>query len=137
MTEADRPLVELLVLAAKADPTDRIQWRDPIAAHGCDGIDAVAPWLVDPALAAFAIRVITRAGAEGQREPAQAALRGARRRLDPRLRPDLEWALGVLKLGPASVAAPSKRPTIVPTMTTARMSTRPRSRSPRPGLATP
>lgn len=138
MTNAERPLVELLELAAKADPSDRIQWRDPIAAHGSAGIEAVTPWLVDPALAAFAIRVIARAGAEGERQAAQTALRQARRRLDPRFRADLDWALSVLKVGPAPVVAAPRRPTLASTrVTTARMSTRPRSRSPRAGLAAP
>lgn len=137
MTHAQQPLPDLLVLAAKADPSDRIQWRDPIAAYGSDGIVAVTPWLVDPALAAFAIRVIARAGADGQRETAQATLRAARRRLDPRVRVDLDWALSTLKVGPSPVAATPKRPTVMSAQTTARMSTRPRSRSPRAGLATP
>jgi hypothetical protein len=136
MTDADRPLVELLVLASKADPSDRIQWRDPIAAYGSAGIGAVAPWLVDPALAAFAIRVIARAGADGERETAQATLRQARRRLDPRLRADADWALSMLKVGPQPVVAVARRvPLTTPRPTTARMSTRPRSRSPRAGLA--
>jgi hypothetical protein len=115
MTDPSGPLATLLVDARQADPAHRIDLRDPIAAHGAAAIEAVGPWLKEPTLAAFAIRVIARAGQEGEREIALATLRGARRRLDPRLRADVDWALGVLKLEkapepvtarPASQAAP-------------------------------
>jgi hypothetical protein len=108
MTDPSGALAALLVDARGADPAHRIDWRDPIAAHGAAAIEAVSPWLKDPNLAAFAIRVITRAGLDGQREVAQAALRQARRRLDPRLRADADWALGVLKAERVAVPVPVK-----------------------------
>jgi hypothetical protein len=88
----------LLAGAEDAGPADRIEWRDRIAAFGAPAINAVTPWLADPRLAAFAIRVIERAGRDGEREAAVVALRGARRRVDPRVRPDLDRALLGLRL---------------------------------------
>jgi len=83
----------LLARAQGAGPADRIEWRDRIAAFGAPAIIAITPWLADPQLAAFAIRVIERVGRDGEREAALVVLRGARRRVDPRVRPDLDWAL--------------------------------------------
>lgn len=59
-------LEQLLTEARDADPGDRINLRDPIAAHGEVAIDAMTDWLGDSRLAAFAIRVLERIG----REPA-------------------------------------------------------------------
>jgi len=91
--DGSRVLRRLLASAETAGPVDRIEFRDRIAAHGMPAIEAVTPWLADPRLAAFAIRVIERVGRGGEREAAQSTLRGARRRVDPRLRHDLDWAL--------------------------------------------
>jgi hypothetical protein len=98
MTNAPGALATLLADAREADPAHRIDLRDRIASHGAAAIEAVGPWLKEPALAAFAIRVIARAGQDGERDAALATLRQARRRLDPRFRADVDWALGVLKL---------------------------------------
>ncbi len=98
MTVANAALAKLLARAEAADPANRIDWRDPIAAHGAAAIEAVTPWLKVPALGAFAIRVIARAGLDGQRDVAQAALRQARRRVDERLRADVDWALASLRV---------------------------------------
>jgi hypothetical protein len=108
MTDASGALAVLLADARQADPTHRIDLRDPIAAHGAAAIEAVGPWLKEPALAAFAIRVIARAGLGGERETALAALRGARRRLDPKFRADMDWALGVLKVERVPEPAPAR-----------------------------
>lgn len=108
MTQANDALVTLLARAEGADPAHRIDLRDDIAAHGAAAIEAVTPWLKVPALAAFAIRVIARAGLAGDREAAQAALRQGRRRLDERLRADIDWALASLKVArPAPQATPA------------------------------
>ncbi|MEX1173904.1 MAG: hypothetical protein WEG56_15015 [Chloroflexota bacterium] len=106
MTERQLGLDDLVAAARRSSPANRIQWRDPIAAHGRAGIDAVAPWLAEPVLAAFAIRVILRAGMEGQRDGATAALRRARRTMSPVLRADVDWALRQLRVSaqPATVA---------------------------------
>ena len=107
MNEAEDALDVLLARAESADPGHRIDLRDPIAAHGAAAIEAMTPWLKVPNLAAFAIRVIAKAGLDGEREAAQAALRAARRRMDARLRADADWALGVLRVAPAPPAAPT------------------------------
>ena len=131
MTDASGALAALLADARGADPAHRIDLRDPIAAHGAAAIDAVGPWLKEPTLAAFAIRVIARAGQGGEREIALATLRGARRRLDPRLRADIDWALSVLKVERTPEPAAPKAVVQAP----ARIE-RPRttSRRPRPSL---
>lgn len=54
-------MADLLKAAAAADPSERIRWRDPIAAYGADAIEAVSPWVGDVRLGAFAVRVIERA----------------------------------------------------------------------------
>lgn len=115
MTKANDALATLLARAEGADPAHRIDLRDPIAAHGAAAIEAVVPWLKEPALAAFAIRVIARAGLDGEREAAQTALRSARRRMDARLRADADWALGVLKVAPTPAPEPATaRPMAAP-----------------------
>jgi hypothetical protein len=106
MTNAKDALAVLIARAEGADPAHRIDLRDPIAAHGAAAIEAVTPWLKVPSMAAFAIRVIARAGLDGDREAAQAALRAARRRMDARLRTDIDWALGVLRVAPTPPPAP-------------------------------
>lgn len=99
-------LFGLLASAEQAGPVHRIEWRDRIAGYGGPAIDAMAPWLAEPTLAAFAIRVIERAGHDGEREAALLVLRGARRGIDPRVRPDLDWALLHLRAtAPTKVAA--------------------------------
>jgi hypothetical protein len=115
MTNAKDALAVLIERAERADPAHRIDLRDPIAAHGAAAIEAVTPWLKVPNLAAFAIRVIAKAGLDGDREAAQAALRAARRRMDARLRADADWALGVLRVAPTPPPAPTPAPrTTVP-----------------------
>jgi hypothetical protein len=109
MTDAHAALAKLLKRAEDADPANRIDWRDPIAAHGAAAIEAVTPWLKVPALAAFAIRVIARVGLDGEREAAQATLRQARRRLDERLRADVDWALASLRVARPAPAPAVKR----------------------------
>ena len=123
MSDADRPLTELIATATAADPADRIQWRDPIAAYGAPAIEAVTPWLKDPTMAAFAIRVIVRIGTDGERDLAISTLRTARRRFDTQLRADADWALGALKVVPAS------GPSTVSRTPAARLAPRPASRT--------
>jgi hypothetical protein len=137
MTNASGVLAALLADARDADPAHRIDFRDPIAAHGAAAIEAVTPWLKELTLAAFAIRVIARAGLDGERETAQATLRQARRRLDPRLRADADWALGVLRLERPVEPAPAKRTLGTPVRTESPLysgGARPTSRRPRSSL---
>lgn len=90
-------LSSLLKEAEQASRVDRIEWRDRIAAHGKDAIDAVKPWLESQALSAFAIRVIERAGTNGQIKLATQVLRSARSRVPERARGDVDWALQGLR----------------------------------------
>lgn len=58
MTDDD--LAVLLRAAREATPSDRIGYRDPIAAFGLDAIETMGAWLEDPRLGAFAVRVLER-----------------------------------------------------------------------------
>ena len=59
-----------LMRAAKlAAPGDRIDFRDSIAAHGALAVEPMKEWLENPALGAFAVRVLAKIaerGAHGQ-----------------------------------------------------------------------
>ena len=57
-------LDQALQVAAAAEPGTRIDFRDRIAAHGSDAIEAMRDWVGDPRLAAFAIRVLERTAIE-------------------------------------------------------------------------
>ena len=74
-------------------------------------------------MAAFAIRVIVRIGTDGERDLAISTLRTARRRFDTQLRADADWALGALKVVPAS------GPSTVSRTPAARLAPRPASRT--------
>lgn len=73
----DGELQNLLSQAAAADPGSRIEFRDRIAAFGSEAIRRLEPWLDDPRLCGFAVRVIERAAAYQGRAEAVAALRRA------------------------------------------------------------
>ncbi|HYK94547.1 MAG TPA: hypothetical protein VE011_01615, partial [Candidatus Dormibacteraeota bacterium] len=64
MTSTTQALLDLLGQAREADLLSRIEWRDPIAAFGTEAVQAIRPWLADPATASFAVRVIERAAAK-------------------------------------------------------------------------
>jgi hypothetical protein len=90
-------LEDLLNQARAADPYDRINLRDPIAAHGGRAIAALVPWLSDEEYVRFAILTIGAAGRAGAKEAAVAALRAM-----PRSMPKSELALAeneLAKLG--------------------------------------
>jgi hypothetical protein len=104
-------LASLLESAQAAPPERRIEWRDGIAAHGASAIEGVRPWLVSGSLAAFAVRVIERAGINGEAELASKVLRAARPRVPEEVAPDVDWALQRLKAAmrpqPATPVAPA------------------------------
>lgn len=114
MTNDFDDLEGLMAAARNASPSDRISWRDPIAAHSPDCIDAIAPWLQEPRFAAFAIRVIERAGSLGQPGHAVAVLRRARPRMAEAVRGDVDWALRQIRAAtdpaPRPAAHGSSRP---------------------------
>ncbi len=72
-----RSLAALMKAAGDAPPETRISFRDPIAAHGVDAITAISPWLADPRLGAFAVRVIEAVGRQGHAAEAIHALTAA------------------------------------------------------------
>ena len=78
MPPAPKGLNALLAQAQSADPLDRIGYRDQIAAYGPRAILAIAPWLEDARLGAFAVRVVTVVADAGHVEDAVAALIAAR-----------------------------------------------------------
>jgi len=91
-------LAMLLEEARTASPASRIEWRDRIAAFGPPAIEGVRPWLSSPVLAAFAIRVIERAGAVGDATLASQVLRSARTTVPPAAAADIDWALQRLRV---------------------------------------
>ena len=93
-------LAPLLEEAKAASPTTRIQWRDRIAAYGSRAIDGVVPWLADPVLAAFAVRVIAVVGANGDPAHATEVLRFARHKVPAPVKEDVDWALRRLRPSP-------------------------------------
>lgn len=102
-------LADLLQEARAAAPDRRIEWRDRIAAHGALAIEAVDPWLVDTALAAFAVRVIERVGALGEPDLAGRVLRAARSRVPAQVRSDVDWALQRLRAAMRTAPPPAKK----------------------------
>jgi hypothetical protein len=95
MTSPQANLDRLLDQAQTASPLERIELRDPIAAHGERAIDAMTDWLDDARLAAFAVRVLERIGREPfSRDAVVATLRAVdREELAPGLAGDIETAL--------------------------------------------
>jgi len=112
----------LLDEARNAGPLHRIEWRDPIASYGERAIAAVQPWLVDPVLGSFAIRVIERVGEQGKAEQATRALRAARGLVPPPQQGDLDWALGRLR----PITHPASAKTCASEMKQRRVGERPR-----------
>ncbi|MGZ8761129.1 MAG: hypothetical protein ACXWXV_11250 [Aeromicrobium sp.] len=106
-------LAALLTEAQTASPMHRIEWRDRIADHGGRAIEAVKPWLSSPVLAGFAIRVIERAGTNGDVELASKVLRSARSKVPETYKDDVRWALRRLRIAslPAAGAPESTPPT--------------------------
>lgn len=110
MTRQDLSLDEAIMGAAEAPPSVRIEYRDPIARFGSAGIERAAPWLTDPKMSAFAVRVVARAADFGAATDARKVLQAALLILHEPARSDALLALG--KLGavprPARVSSISK-----------------------------
>lgn len=62
MDQDDEALEELLRTASAAPPSERIQFRDDIAAFGSAAVPVLAPWLRDARLGTFAVRVLEEIG---------------------------------------------------------------------------
>jgi hypothetical protein len=99
--------LELLIERARAaSPNDRIELRDPIAAHGEAAIHAMAEWLADPQLTRFAVRVIGRAADLGQRDAAVSMLSPARHEATLDQQQDIDAELR--RLGYSADRAPTR-----------------------------
>jgi hypothetical protein len=100
-------LASLLQAAAEAAPDHRIEFRDAIAAHGEAAIKGVSPWLADPALGAFAVRVIRKAATADTLDVALASLRSAKTAAGSEgITRDIEEAIKALK--PPARRAPAR-----------------------------
>jgi len=100
-------LTGLLAAAERADKGERIQFRDPIAAHGVAAADAMRPWLLRPDLGAFAVRVLEKvAETPADRRSAMRALESVdRSELPPAVAGDVTDAIGRLRPGGAGAKA--------------------------------
>jgi hypothetical protein len=107
MNSEDQSLASLLEAAAGAAPDRRIEYRDRIAAHGEAAIKGVTPWLADPALGAFAVRVIRKAANPDTLVVALACLRSAKTSAaSDGVTRDIEEAIKALK--PPARRAPAR-----------------------------
>jgi hypothetical protein len=99
----------LLRAASEADGLTRIEFRDPIAAHGAEAVRRLEPWLNDARLARFAVVTIVAAAAHGATAEARAALQRAQPS-DPSLREAISTALVTLRgrSGPSRPSAGSR-----------------------------
>lgn len=86
-------LAALLRLAADADGMSRIEFRDPIAAHGSAAVAGLEDWLTDPRLGPFAVVTIKAAALGGAAIEARAALQRARPHVNPSVAGDIDRAL--------------------------------------------
>lgn len=109
---SEPPLADLLRTASTASRFDRINYRDAIASHGAAAIEAIKPWLADPSLAAFAVRVIARAGAQGSQADAVRAFNDARGGASDVIRGDIDAALDSLgaRRPSTNAAGPAAKP---------------------------
>ncbi len=57
-------LDKLLAAVRTAEPGERIEYRDPIAAHGAPAIPLLRVWLTVPRRSAFAVRTLEKIGTE-------------------------------------------------------------------------
>lgn len=89
MTLSDKDLPTLLGEVERATPSDRIDYRDAVAAHGDLAVSALTPWLNDPRLVRFALRAIARVGSE----MALATLVEARKGADGSIRAEIDTEL--------------------------------------------
>lgn len=96
-------LSSLLEHADAAGDLDRIDWRDPIAAHGGAAVEAMRDWLEAGKHRSFAVRVIGAAAEKGARDQAVAVLQALRPKMPEHIQRDLDAQLK--ELGVPTVAA--------------------------------
>ena len=100
----DQTLDERLRAARNAPRATRIEHRDGIAAFGIDAIDAIRSWMGEPEYAAFAIRVVAKAGQLGAQAEAASALQDARSDSSGLTLGDIDAALSGLGARPRPTA---------------------------------
>jgi hypothetical protein len=100
-------LSELIAKVRRASPNSRIDYRDEIARHGADAVEALGEWLADPVLCGFAVRVIGKAADLGARQSAVTKLQAARGQTTPVQRADIDAELK--RLGEVPGKASSRR----------------------------
>jgi hypothetical protein len=107
----EEPNLEALVaLAATASPIERIELRDRIASYGPEAIVAMTPWLTNPLLGAFAVRVMARASDIGAQAQAAAALKQALgKKLPEAVRGDITSELARLRASARATATATAR----------------------------
>jgi hypothetical protein len=109
LTRPDLSLDDAVMGAAEAPPSIRIEFRDPIARYGSAGIDRVRPWLSDPKMSGFAVRVIARAADFGAKDEARRALQAVLLSLPEPIRTDATDALAKLGFPARSPRVPAGR----------------------------
>ncbi len=114
MADRELSLDDAVMGAAEAPPSFRIEFRDPIARHAAAGIERVTPWLTDPKMAAFAVRVIARAADFGAADDARKALQTAVVSLAEPARADALAALEKLGVRPRQPSSRGSRTEIPP-----------------------
>jgi hypothetical protein len=114
MSDRDLTLDEAVIGAGEAPPSVRIEFRDAIARHGPAGIARVVPWLRDPKMAAFAVRVIARAAEFDAAQDARRALQAAFVEIPEPARTNAVGVLTRLGVGKLEIARGASKPAIAP-----------------------
>ena len=107
----EQTLEKLVARAAAAPPVERIELRDKIAAYGPEAVAAMTPWLTNPSLGAFAVRVVGKAADAGAQAQAMAALKQALgRQVGDAVRGDITSELARLRANARATAASTRSP---------------------------
>ncbi len=112
MDQDDEALEELLRTASAAPPSERIQFRDDIAAFGSAAVPVLAPWLRDARLGAFAVRVLEEIGRrpDGRADAIRALAEARTTAVSESTRLDAAQSLANLNAGRDELPAARRRP---------------------------
>ncbi len=105
----ERHALDALLEQLRAEPKQtRIRFREQIAAFGAEAVEPMRAWLSDPALGAFAVRVLEEVARKGDRTAAVRALQAGRPGVSPIVTRDIDEALGRLgvQTRPPSTSVP-------------------------------
>ncbi len=93
----ERHALNMLLEQVRDEPRQtRIRFRGRIAAFGAEAVEPMRGWLSDPALGAFAVRVLEEVARKGDRTAAVRALQAERPGVSPIVTRDIDEALGRL-----------------------------------------